>query len=124
MNSDLKLGAASLSASSGNSAGSVHGRFVDADGAPIVGAGISLFALHVRDRSQLASTTTDGTGAFLLTYQRATALNLVVQAVGADGKPIAESPVLFAAPADVEIDLTTAKSGMVPTPSTYTVLST
>lgn len=103
--------------------GTVRGKFVDADGAAIASARMSLFAQRVRDRSQLASTVTAGSGAFLLTYQRTIALNLIVQALGADGKPIAESPVFFAAPADLQIDLTTAKSGVVPTPSAHTALS-
>jgi hypothetical protein len=105
------------------SQGSVHGKFVDADGAAIAGARITLFAQRVRDRSQLVSTTTNGSGAFLLTYRRTTALNLIVQALGAHGKPIAESPVFFAAAADLEIDITTAKSSVMPTPSAHAVLS-
>ncbi|HEY6923167.1 MAG TPA: hypothetical protein VI653_06860, partial [Steroidobacteraceae bacterium] len=113
----------SSSENSSNSEGSVHGKFVDADGAPIVGAGILLFALRVRDRSQLASTVTDASGSFLLRYQRTASVNLVVQALGADGKPAAESAVLFAAPVEAEIDLTTAASGIVLTPSSYTVLN-
>jgi len=61
---------APMPTNTGNNQGSVHGNFVDKDGAPIVGAAISLFAQRVRDRAQLTSTTTDGSGAFVLTYQR------------------------------------------------------
>lgn len=104
------------------SQGTVHGIFVDADGAPIVGAAITLFAQRVRDRSPLATTKTDGMGAFLLTYQRTTPFHLVVQALGADGRVVAESAVFFDALANVEIDLTTAQGGVVPTPSAYAVL--
>jgi len=107
----------------GNNQGRVHGKFVDADGAAIAGAAISLFAQRVRDRSQLASTTTDGSDAFVLSYQRTAPVNLVVQGLAPKSKVAAESAVLFSAEADVEIDLTTAPSGIVPTPSAYTVLS-
>ncbi|MEO6973162.1 MAG: neuraminidase-like domain-containing protein [Rhodoferax sp.] len=103
--------------------GNVHGNFVDEDGAAIVGAAISLFAQGVRDRSQLASSTTDGSGAFVLTYQRTAPVNLVVQGLAPNSKLAAESAVLFSADADVEIDLTTAPGGIVPTPAAYTVLS-
>lgn len=103
--------------------GSVHGKFVDADGTPIVGASITLLVQRVRDRSQLASIVTDKLGAFLLTYQRPAPLNLIVQAAGADGKVVAESAVIFNADADIAIDLTTAPGGSVPVPSTYALLS-
>lgn len=107
----------------GDGQGSVQGTFVDADGAPIAGARISLLAQRVRDRSELASAATDESGGFLLTYRRTKAVNLIVQALDADGKVIAESEVLFAADAHVDIDLTTAGVGRVPVPSAHTLLS-
>jgi hypothetical protein len=107
----------------GDGQGSVQGQFVDADGAPIAGARVSLLAQRVRDRSELASAATDKSGMFLLNYPRAGAVNLIVQALGADGKVVAESQVLFAADAHVEIDLTTARSGSVPAPSAHALLS-
>lgn len=103
--------------------GSVHGKFVDVDGAPIAGARVVLVEQHVRNRSQLASATTDTSGIFRLNYPRTIAFNLFVQALNTDGKVIAESEVRFAAEADVEINLTTAPGGRMPTPSAYTLLN-
>ncbi|MEX5669349.1 hypothetical protein ABFV57_31285, partial [Pseudomonas neuropathica] len=83
----------------------------------------SLLAQRVRDRSELASAATDESGGFLLTYRRTKTVNLIVQALDADGKVIAESEILFAADAHVDIDLTTAGVGRVPAPSAHKLLS-
>jgi hypothetical protein len=107
----------------GNQQGSVHGRFVDADGAPIAGARIALLSQRLRERTPLAAGTTDAAGAFQLTYPRTTPLNLVVQALDAGGRVEAETPVNFAAGGDVEIDLTTAPGGVVPVTSSHALLS-
>ena len=103
--------------------GSVRGRFVDADGGPIAGAGVSLYAQQLRNLVLLATATTDGSGTYALTYPRVAPVNLLVKAGSADGKVAAESAVFFAAAVSVQIDLTTAKSGIVPTLSAHAVLS-
>lgn len=103
--------------------GTVHGKLVDQDGAPVAGAAVALFAQNVRTRTQLASGKTDSQGAYSLTYARTTPLNLVVQALGPSGAPIATSAVIFAAAADVTIDLSSASDGIVRAPSAYSVLS-
>ncbi|MHC5863229.1 hypothetical protein, partial [Nostoc sp.] len=55
-------------------------------------------------------------------YARKSALNLMVKAFDIKGNVIATSTTMFAAPAKVEIDLTTAKDGVVRTLSQFTKL--
>lgn len=119
MDIELKQGAAE----DGAGQGSVHGAVVDAEGAPIAGAQLSLFSQRLRDRLPLASAATDKSGAFILMYPRTNALNLVVQLLGANGVVAAESAIIFNAKASVEINLTTARSGGIPMPSAYALLN-
>ena len=63
---------------------------------------------------------TDGAGAYTVSYRRRASLNLLARAYDAKGALIAESATMFAAPAQLEIDLTTAKDGVVRAPSRFT----
>ena len=107
-----------------SSTGTVHGALFDQDGAGIAGTAIVLFAQGLRSRSRIGKAKTDALGAFHIDYARPAPLNLLAQALSADGAVIAESDVFFAAQADVEISLTTAPGGKVPTPSAYRLLGT
>jgi hypothetical protein len=104
--------------------GRVQGKLVDEDGAPIVGTRISLFAKLIRSEKHLGDATTAKQGQYAISYFRPGPYNLVVRAVDASGKLIAESATIFAAAAQVQIDLTTAASGAVRSPSTFTTLET
>ena len=104
--------------------GTVHGQFVDEDGAPIAGAAIELVAKQIRTEAPLGKSTTDKNGQYSIAYARKTPLNLVARATDDAGKVIATSATFFAAPAQVEIDLTTAKDGIVRAPSQFTKLQT
>lgn len=102
--------------------GSVHGQLVDGDGAPIAGLRVVLLAQRLREPMQhLQQGETDRHGKFHMHYQRPHPLNLVVRAFGVD-RTVAESAVVFAAPAEVTIDLTTAQDGIVRAPSAYSIL--
>ena len=103
--------------------GSVHGTLVDQDGAAVPGARVSLFAKQLRSESQLGDATTGDSGAYAIKYRRPAALNLVVRAYDSSGVVVAESATMFGAPADLEVDLTTAKDGVVRSPSRFTVLA-
>jgi hypothetical protein len=104
--------------------GEVHGRLVDEDGAPLPGVHLELYAQRIRGHTRLddGDERTDEHGKYSMHYHRPRPLNLQVMAYGADEKPIAQSAVAFAAPATVEIDLTTAPDGIVRQPSAYTLL--
>jgi hypothetical protein len=102
--------------------GSVRGKFVDEDGAAIIGTRVVLFAKNIRSETQLGETTTDTQGQYSIAYDRPAALNLTVRAYDASGKVIAKSATVFAAAAQTKIDFTTAASGVVTTPSTLTTI--
>ena len=102
--------------------GSVHGRVVDGDGAAVPHLHLMLFARRVRGETQLAHTHADAQGRYRMAYHRPRALNLLVRALAHDESKLAESSVVFAAPPDVQIDLSTAADGIVRAPSAYTVL--
>jgi hypothetical protein len=55
--------------------------------------------------------------------RRPGALNLFVRAYNVSGKHIAESATVFAAPATVQINFTTAADGVVRSPSIFTTIS-
>ncbi|HEY1892793.1 MAG TPA: neuraminidase-like domain-containing protein [Steroidobacteraceae bacterium] len=103
--------------------GSVSGKLVDEDGAGIAGTAVALYVQGLRSRSELGTAQTGSSGAYRISYRRPTSLNLLVQANGADGALIAQSAVVFSAAAEVEIDLTTAKDGVVRGPSAFTNLT-
>jgi hypothetical protein len=102
--------------------GIVKGKLVDEDGAPIAGTKVSLVSKTVRSEAQLGAGKTDQGGQYTIHYHRAAALNLIVRAVGARGKVLAASATVFSAPAEAEIDITTATNGVVPSPSRFTIL--
>jgi hypothetical protein len=104
--------------------GSVYGKFVDIDGAPLTETRVSLFAKRLRSETVLGGYTTTRQGQYRVEYRRPSALNLVVRAYDESDKVIAESATVFAAPAEVEINFSTAPGGAVPNPSVFTKLST
>src|SRR5260370_28846878 len=93
--------------------GMVQGKLVDENGAPIASAQISLFAQSVRSEAHLGDGKTGADGGYSIAYARPAALNLLVRAYDATGKITAQSGTIFAAAAQVVIDLTTAPSGVV-----------
>jgi hypothetical protein len=103
--------------------GTVHGKLVEGDGAPIAEARISLFSVQVRQEQHLADARTDGNGLYRMQYQRPQPLSLVVRALDQAGAVIAASQPVFRADADIEVDLTTAKDGVVRAPSQFTSLT-
>jgi hypothetical protein len=102
--------------------GTVRGKFVDEDGAPITGARVALFAEHIRSETQLGEATTGKLGHYSIAYHRPTALTLLVRGYDESGKTTAQSATVFKAPAQATINLTTAPSGIVASPSTFTNL--
>jgi hypothetical protein len=102
--------------------GIVQGNLVDEDGAPVTGARVALFAMHIRSEIHLGDATTGKQGQYSIDYYRPSAFNLVVRAYDASGKVIATSPTVFAAAAQIQIDFTTAASGVVRSPSILTNL--
>jgi hypothetical protein len=103
--------------------GSVTGRLVDQDGAPIAGMSVQLLSMTLTAQHQLASSQTDKSGAFAFHYERTKPLNLIAHAVNDLGDVVASSATLFAAAAAVTINLTTATDGVVRAPSQYTLLT-
>ena len=102
--------------------GTVQGKLVDQDGAPIAATRVSIFAEQIRGQEQLGSAQTDAQGQYAVSYGRPSALNIVAHAFDPSGKVIAQSAVVYAAPATVQIDFTTAADGIVRTPSIFTNL--
>lgn len=91
----------------------VRGLVRDADGTPIAKATVQAFDQNLRDRTLLGRQQTGADGSYLIRYETAqlkrpgkTSADLVVQAIDANGASIAQSPVLFHAPASAEINLT------------------
>src|SRR5258708_688103 len=105
--------------------GIVRGKLVNEDGAPVSGTRVSLFAKQVRSETHLGDAKTGKQGQYSIAYHRPSAFNLVVRAHDASGKKvIAESATAFAAPAQIQINFTTAADGVVRSPSTYTTIKT
>ena len=104
--------------------GNVSGSLVDGDGAPIAKAAVELFSRQLRKEQRLGRATTSQEGTYSIDYRRPSALNLVVRAYGPEEKVIAESPLLFAAPTAIEIDLTTAADGVARQPSRLVTVQT
>lgn len=108
---------------SGDRRGTVRGRFVDGDGAPLGDRRLVLYAQRLRGRDALGEGRTGEQGQYLIRYDRPVPLNLVVTAPAREGDGTeAESAVVYAAAADVTIDLTTAVDGIVRAPSSYDAL--
>jgi Tc toxin complex TcA C-terminal TcB-binding domain/Neuraminidase-like domain/Putative peptidoglycan binding domain/Salmonella virulence plasmid 28.1kDa A protein len=103
--------------------GIVKGTLVDQDGAPIPNRPVSLFAMYIRSETHTGEATTGKRGEYTITYDRPNPVNLAVRAYDATGKQIGQSATAFAAPAEVQIDFTTAPDGIVRTPSTFTKLA-
>lgn len=110
--------------------GVVRGKLVDEDGGPVIGAHVELFAKSIRSETELGEATTDeqgqyAQGQYAISYFRPSAFNLVVRAYDTSVTPhveIAHSSTVFNAPAEVEIDFTTAADGVIRVPSTFTTI--
>jgi hypothetical protein len=103
--------------------GTVQGTLVNQDGAPIPSMRVILFAKYIRSQSHLGEATTDSKGKYTVRYTRPAALNLFVQASDSTEKVVATSPTVFAAPATVTINFTSAADGVLRPPSRYTLLN-
>ena len=103
--------------------GQVTGRLVDQDGAPIVGLTVKLLSVTLKGQRALHTAHADKSGHFAFRYTRLKPLNIAVEAVDDHGDVVATSQTVFAAPAEVEINLTTAPDGVVRALSQFTVLS-
>ena len=103
--------------------GRVSGKLVDGDGAPLARHRIAIFALGIRSETHLVDATTGEQGDYDASYSRRGPLNLVARAYDEAGKVIASSETVFGVRALVQIDLTTAKDGVVRSPSRITTLS-
>jgi hypothetical protein len=99
--------------------GIVTGTLTDEDGAGVAQTHVTLLSMQIRGQSAIGSTTSDGNGAYRITYKRTAALNLAVTASDDAGATIATSATVFAAPAQVVIDFTTAPDGIIRAPSQY-----
>ena len=102
--------------------GQVTGTLVDRDGAPILGARVVLSAPQLRSETHLGEDATNAKGDYSINYDRTVALHLVARAYDAAGAVIATSSTAFSAPAQAQITLSTAKDGVVRTPSAFTHL--
>jgi len=103
--------------------GTLTGHVVDQDGGPLIGTRVELSAKSIRNETLLGESTTDDQGYYSITYPRQGAFNLVVRAYDTSVTPqvvIAQSSTVFHAPAEVEIDFTTAADGAIRVPSTFT----
>lgn len=103
--------------------GTVRGKLVDQDGAPMANTRISLFAAHIRRETYLGDATTGTDGSYSIAYNRPSAFNLAARAYDASEKVIAQSAVVPAAPAQIQIDLTTAADKVVRALSFFTTLN-
>jgi hypothetical protein len=101
--------------------GVVHGNLVDQDGAPLATA-VAAFDVQLRSETRVGQATSDAKGHYEIRYTRPQPPNLLVRAYDGANNVIAASATVFAAAAEVEIDLTTAKDGVVRVPSRYTTL--
>jgi hypothetical protein len=81
-----------------------------------------LFARNIRSETSLGQALTTTEGQYSIGYRRPSALNLVARAIDASGKTLAQSATVFAAAAEVDIDLTTATDGVIRTPSTFSTI--
>ena len=102
--------------------GSVTGSLVDQDGAPVAGTTVKLLSMTLKGSQALGETSTGKDGGFAFTYARPKPLNLQAQALDDVNEVIAASKTIFAAPATVEINLTTAPNGVVRALSLFTTL--
>jgi hypothetical protein len=102
--------------------GMVQGHLVDQDGAPIATTAVTAFDEQLRSETRVGGSTTDAKGHYAITYARPQPLNLLVRAYDSANGVLAASATAFAAAAQIEIDLTTAKDGVVRAPSAYTLL--
>ena len=93
--------------------GSVKGTLFDADGAALAGIHIELSAQRLRDRSLLSEAASDARGGYAFNYDRKEALNIYLRALDPAGNAIATSAVVFNAPAELKLDITTATDGVV-----------
>ena len=102
--------------------GVVRGTLVDQDGAPVAHAPMVASNQQLRAETTLGHTTTSKSGQYQITYARTSPPNLIVRAHDDTGAVVAQSATVFNAAANVQIDLTTAKDGVVRAPSAYTTL--
>ncbi|HEY6464255.1 MAG TPA: peptidoglycan-binding domain-containing protein, partial [Polyangiaceae bacterium] len=102
--------------------GRVTGSLVDGDGAPLPATRVVLFAKQLRAQTLLGEGKTGTKGAYVIHYHREAPVNLLVEAYDDTGKVIATSPLAFAAATQVQIDFTTARDGVVRSPSTFVTL--
>jgi hypothetical protein len=102
--------------------GTVQGKLVDQDGAPIADTRVSAFAKLLRAEEPLGSTQTNKQGQYSISYERPGAVNIILRAYDGSGKIIAQSPVVYDSAATAQIDFTTAADGIVRTPSIFTTL--
>ena len=93
--------------------GIVHGKLVNEDGAPIANIPIELVAQRIRTETPLGKATTDKSGQYSIEYERKTAHQSHGPCKGQRQVRRDIHPVF--AGAEVEIDLTTAKDGIVRT---------
>ncbi|MEP6862940.1 MAG: neuraminidase-like domain-containing protein [Deltaproteobacteria bacterium] len=103
--------------------GRVSGQLVDADGAALANHKISVFVQELRAETHIADVQSEADGSYSVSYARKAALHLFARAYDGTGKSIAQSAVVFSAPAVIAIDLTTASDGVVRSPSRFTSLS-
>lgn len=102
--------------------GKITGTLVDGDGNPVPAIRVVAFAQSVRQASQLGEGKTNASGTYTIQYARKTAVNVFVRADDDAGNVLATSPTSFSAPAQVVINFTTAKDGIVRTVSLFSSL--
>ena len=106
----------------GANKGVVHGTLVDQDGAAVAQAPVIASNQQLRAETIVGHATTGKSGQYQITYARTSPPNLIVRAHDDTGAVVAQSATVFNAAANVQIDLTTAKDGVVRAPSAYTTL--
>src|SRR6266700_1239242 len=108
--------------SSSDELGIVRGNVVDEDGNGIRSANVALLHKQVRGEIRLGQAQTDERGYYEVRYRRPRPLNILVRAFDATGRTLAQSVTVFAAAAEVDLDLTTARDGIVRRPSQFSTL--
>ncbi len=109
----------------------VHGLVRESDGTPIARAVVQAYDRNLRSLNLLGEQTTGADGSYLIRYPISqlkgpgkTGADLVVKAATANGAALAESPVLFHAPVNAEVNLTRGNAPFVGPAEIHSVQTT
>lgn len=94
----------------GGATPAVHGSVLQAEGGPVADAPVRAFRKRLRHEDALGEARTDASGAYRIRYETTQrtidgSFDLVVRAYGPKGDVLGQSPVLFRAPTDAQVDV-------------------